>query len=202
MPKQSQHIIRYSDLTRKEKKALRNISATNTKSVSRAVVHTESSKLRQALTGLGGKHPNAVRIEFGKFLTRSYGMPEATAYNKLRYWHIEEWETIGFFKMIERFIIEEMQPQAPSATPVSNEKFPSTIGETRQWHASMPRGTKMKFYDYIAERGMCRERFKHIINGDTVISRLKQEGIGTAFKNYVESLSSATIANLSNSQFL
>ena len=45
----------------------------------------------------------------------------------------------------------------------------------------------MKFYDYIAARGMCRERFTNIINGKTTISQMKAEGLVHAFGNYIES---------------
>ena len=211
MKKQKRNSLLPQKLTRKERRALRNTHMPHTKASSRAVVTTTSDALRKALTeGFKTKHPNDVRIEFGKFLTKTYGMPPATAYSKLRYWHIEEWEVIGFFNMISRFIRDVMHTaadaaDAPSSEPAtlpavdsgaSSPTFPTTIEAARQWHAAMPRGTKMKFYDYIAARGMCRERFNRILTGKSTISQMKADGLGRAFANYVESLGPSFIATL------
>lgn len=196
MKKQKRNSLLPQKLTRKERRALRNTHMPHTKASSRAVVTTTSDALRKALTeGFKTKHPNDVRIEFGKFLTKTYGMPPATAYSKLRYWHIEEWEVIGFFNMISRFIRDVMHTAAVDSG-ASSPTFPTTIEAARQWHAAMPRGTKMKFYDYIAARGMCRERFNRILTGKSTISQMKADGLGRAFANYVESLSPSFIATL------
>lgn len=179
MKKQKRTTIIPRKMTRKERRALRNIHMPHTKSSSRATITTASDTLRRALTeGFPHTKPNDVRIEFGKFLTKTYDMSPATAYNKLRYWHVEEWEVIGFYNMIANFIHKHME---------ANTFFPTTLEEARMWHASMPRGTKMIFYNYIAERGMCRIRFTRIINGHSTISRLKQEGLSRAYSNYVDS---------------
>lgn len=202
MKKQKRPSLLPQKLTRKERRALRNTHMPHTRASSRAVITTASDALRKSLTeGFKCKHTNAVRIEFGKYLTKTYGLPPATAYSKLHYWHVEEWEAIGFFNMIARFIRDVMHTAADATltavdSGASSPTFPTTIEEARQWHAAMPRGTKMKFYDYIAARGMCRERFNRILTGKSTISQMKADGLGRAFANYVESLSPSFIATL------
>lgn len=183
-------------LTRKERRELRKkVNIPHTRESSRAKVTTASDALRTALTGgFDDMRKNALRIGFGQYLTDTYGLTRATAYNKLCYWHIEEWEVIGFYQMLEDFmrdiILKDVKMLSPFLyngilTGGDTPLYPTSIEQVRNWHAVIPRGTKMKFYDYIAERGMCRERFSRIISGKTKIIQMKKDGLAEAFQRYI-----------------
>lgn len=193
-------------LTRKERRALRHIHAPHGTGSSRATVTTKSDQLRANLyQDFDERTRKQYRTDFAHFLNEQFDIPMQTAYGKLYYWRIEEWEAYGLVGIITQYCKENdlNPPEWPSANQATstNEKVssscaagtipPSTWQQSiQEWLNTLP--AKMKFYHFMRERGMCRTFLRRIITGQSTITLLQLVGIETAFCKWYEHLLCAT----------
>lgn len=148
---------------------------------SRAVIHTYSDRLRAALyDGYDAKTGNQNRTDFVHFLSDHYGINLQTAYGKMGYWRINEWEVVGFKGVIENYCQDyKLTPPDWTSLQITDETISGFVDAVNDWLATLCH--KMRFYNFLAERGMCRSYFTRIINKEAPMTRLRIEGLQTAF---------------------
>lgn len=169
-------------LTRKERRALRHIHAPHGPGSSRATVTTKSDLLRANLyQDFDERTRKQYRTDFAHYLNEQFDIPMQTAYGKLYYWRIEEWEAYGLVGIITKYCKENdiNPPDWPSAKQEAGVSTPTWQQSIQKWLAALP--AKMKFYHYMRERGMCRTFLHRIITGKSTITLLQLVGIETAF---------------------
>lgn len=171
-------------LTRKERRALRHIHAPHGPGSSRATVTTKSDEIRAMLyQDFDERTRKQYRTDFGHFLNEQFDLPMQTAYGKLYYWRVEEWEAYGLVGIITKYCKENdlNPPEWPSATKSADAQIPPATWQQsiQEWLAAIP--AKMKFYHFMRERGMCRTFLRRIITGQSTITLLQLVGIETAF---------------------
>lgn len=182
-------------LTRKERRALRHIHAPHGPGSSRATVTTKSDQLRAELyQDFDERTRKQYRTGFAHYLNEQFDIPMQTAYGKLYYWRIEEWEAYGLVGIITQYCKENdlNPPEWPSATKSADAQIPPATWQQsiKEWLNTLP--AKMKFYHFMRERGMCRTFLRRIITGQSTITILQLVGIETAFCKWYEHLLCAT----------
>ena len=182
-------------LTRKERRALRHIHAPHGPGSSRATVTTKSDEIRAMLyQNFDERTRQQYRTDFAHYLNEQFDIPMQTAYGKLYYWRIEEWEAYGLVGIITQYCKENdlNPPEWPSATKSADAQIPPATWQQsiQEWLAALP--AKMKFYHYMRERGMCRTFLRRIITGQSTITILQLVGIETAFCKWYNHLLCAT----------
>lgn len=185
-------------LTRKERRALRHIHAPHGPGSSRATVTTKSDEIRAMLyQDFDERTRQQYRTDFAHYLNEQFDIPMQTAYGKLYYWRIEEWEAYGLVGIITQYCRENNlnPPEWPSSKAATSQATATNVPcdtsqgpaippsswqqSIQQWLNTLP--AKMKFYHYMRERGMCRTFLRRIITGQSTITLLQLVGIETAF---------------------
>lgn len=182
----------------KKRRAARLDMPTRQSGKTRATVHTHADRLRAALyEGYDAKTGSQNRTDFVHFLSNQYDMNLQTAYGKMGYWRIKEWEVAGFKGVIEDYcLVNNLIPPSWGSEQTTDDAaaLSEVIDAVREWFA--PLRHKMRFYNFLAERGMCRSYFTRIMNKEATMTRLRIEGLQFAFIRWVNEATNERINSI------
>ena len=168
-----------STLKRHEQRRLRTIHVPHGPGSSKATVHDTSNILKDVLyQGFDKKTQKANRTEFAHFINETYGIPMQTAYGKLSHWKVEEWEAYGIIRLVESFC----KAQEISGPDWKDDE--EWLISLQRWHQAL--NCKMRFYNFLRERGMCRTRFYRILSGDSKLTDLQVVGLAAAMNQWAQ----------------
>lgn len=165
---------------------LRRIHSPHGPGSSRVIITEAGTALRDTLyKGFDEKTQSANRTNFAHFLNEHYNIPMQTAYGKLYEWRIEEWEVYGLTGIINKYCKENgiNKPLWPTISEGEecHDEWRMTLAD---WHSTLR--DKMKFYNYLCERGMCRTKYGRILSGASAVTHLQLVGLGTAFNQWAQ----------------
>ena len=167
-----------SKLSRKEQRLLRHIHAPHGPGSSRATVTTKSDALREALyQDFDERTRQRFRTAFAHYLNEQFDIPMQTAYGKLYQWRIEEWESYGLVGIITQYCSDN-NIDTPE-WPAHGDNWQQSIND---WLSALP--SKMRFYHFMRERGMCRTFLRRLLTGQSTITHLQLVGLTTAFNRW------------------
>ena len=131
------------------------------------------------------------RTQFANFMDENYNLNVQTYYRKLRQKHMEEWELKGLLTCVAEFEAANRIQAAPDANATGIVPDGETSGTVEvtvaQWNIYewFAQCDKMKFYDFMAGKGLCRDTIKKHMD-DEDWTRLNLRGWRTAWKEYKE----------------
>lgn len=121
-----------------------------------------------------------VRAQFARFMDEQYNLNIQAYYRKLRKERIEQWELQGLLACAEEFLTTG--GETPGTFANGTKVVAETVADIYAWFSQCD---KMKFYEFMNEKGLCRDTIKKHMD-DEDWTRLNLKGWNKAWREFKE----------------